>query len=115
MTLGAGADIGPLAVDERGGRAYVVVRGPTGRVGHVAVLDAATGTVRRAIPVGLDPRDVTVDGRGGRVVVVNAGGGGPGLAPRIAVGGLARAAAPVAPPRAGACAARAWARHRHHF
>jgi len=76
-----GMDIGPLVVDERSGRVYVIVRSPAGRAGHVAVLDAATDTVLRTIPVGLDPRDVAVDARVERVVVVNAGGGSPGLAP----------------------------------
>lgn len=90
-----------IAVDERTGRVFVAVGGPSRIVsytfpptnsgasgsgmvssgmtrmtiglGSVQMLDARSGIVLRAIPVGVNPEAVAVDARRGRVFVVNAG------------------------------------------
>jgi len=91
-----------IAVDERTGRVFVAVGGPSRIVsytfppantgtsgsgmmsgsgmtrmatglGTVQMLDARSGIVLRAVPVGVNPEAVAVDARRGRIFVVNAG------------------------------------------
>lgn len=62
-------------VDQGSGRVYMLqeaARDNTGAAtgtGRVLVVDGAAGTLVRAIPVGLLPTDIAVDGRSGRVFV----------------------------------------------
>lgn len=78
---------GTLAVDSGRGRVYGVAFGradANGRAtgaGVLRVLDARTGNVLRSVAVGVNPLAVAVDGRTGRVVVVDAGGAAAGSDP----------------------------------
>lgn len=62
-----------VAVDERGGRVFVVNSGSD----SVSVLDARTGRVLRTVAVGRDPAAVAVAARTGRVFVANLNGSFP--------------------------------------
>ncbi len=70
-----GYDSRVVAVDSRVGRVFVLDtgKGPGVDRGSVVVLDAATGQVRGRTRVGLEPADIAVDERRGRVVVSGAG------------------------------------------
>lgn len=75
--------VSELGMDEQHGRVYVASAGPTNSVGNplgngsVSILDARSGTVVRAITVGVFPGDVVADERTGRAFVVNQGGSTP--------------------------------------
>ncbi len=78
---------GTLAVDPVRGRVYGVAFGRAdahGRatgVGVLRVLDARTGAVLRSTTVGVNLLAVAVDGRAGRIIVVDAGGVTPDADP----------------------------------
>ncbi len=88
--VAVGQSPGPIAVDTRTGRVFVVNRGPLdsgyggsgnplgASAGSVSVLDATTGQVLRTQPVGRGPTLIAVDERLGRVFVVNRGPFDPG-------------------------------------
>jgi YVTN family beta-propeller protein/VCBS repeat-containing protein len=57
-----------VAVSPNGSRAYVTLNG---RSGSVSVIDTATNTVIRTIPVGEGPRGLTVSPNGSRAYVTN--------------------------------------------
>jgi DNA-binding beta-propeller fold protein YncE len=62
---------GPMAADERLGRVFALGSFDDS---YVSVLDARSGAVLRAIPVGPNARLITVDDRTGRVIVVGDAG-----------------------------------------
>ncbi len=76
-TVSVGENPRSVGVDERAGRVFVTVRGPLDAVGqprqrgHVVVLDATTGVLVAAVRVGKGPDALAVDGRTGKVFVVN--------------------------------------------
>jgi YVTN family beta-propeller protein len=83
-TVATGADPDGMAVDVRRARVFVadrdqnalsnssasVMSGPAAHSGYVAVLDARSGRVLSAIPVGADPDAVAVDQQSGAVFVI---------------------------------------------
>jgi len=89
-SITVGQSPGPIAVDTRTGRVFVVNRGPLdsgyggsgnplgSSAGSVSVLDATTGHVLRTQTVGRGPALIAVDERLGRVFVVNRGPFDPG-------------------------------------
>lgn len=81
--VASGQDRFPLALDERRGRLFVAVQGSVGRqgfygapkgYGKVAILDARTGSIVRAITVGMRPQAMIVSERTGRLFVATGGG-----------------------------------------
>lgn len=71
-TVPVGINPGPIAIDSRTGRAFVVNDGQYGGPdGSVSVLDTATGKVLHSVPVGVAPAAIAVDVSSGRVFVVN--------------------------------------------
>ncbi len=80
-TVGVGLHLSGLVFDRRRDRVLVTNAGPccangqyTGN-GSLVVLDGANGRVLRTIPLGRGPQQPLLDEAGGRVLVVNAGGG----------------------------------------
>ncbi len=79
-TAGPSGATGAVAVDPARGRVFVTQAAPVddngvaAGAGWVNVLDAGSGALLRRVSVGVNPAAVAVDGRTGRVVVVNAGG-----------------------------------------
>ncbi len=69
-----------IAIDNARGLVLVAADGPLDAQGYpvgpgvVDVLDASSGIVVRTIGVGVAPRAIAVDERGGRAIVVNSGG-----------------------------------------
>ncbi len=71
-TTPVGINPGPIAIDTRTGRAFVVNDGQYGGPdGSVSVLDTATGKVLRSTPVEVAPAAIAVDVSSSRVFVVN--------------------------------------------
>jgi DNA-binding beta-propeller fold protein YncE len=77
--LQLGPAAGDMFLDEQHGRLLVSVRGPLNDwgnpigPGHLAVLDAQTGTVLRTVEAGWNPTVIAVDDRTGRALVLEAG------------------------------------------
>jgi DNA-binding beta-propeller fold protein YncE len=69
-----GGSPGAVAVDERAGCVVVLTGGLPGTINYVSMLDARTGALLRRLPVGVAANGMAVDGRNGRVFVIN----GPG-------------------------------------
>jgi len=99
---------GTLAVDPARGRVYGIAFGrgdggdANGRAvgaGVLRVLDAHTGAVLRSTTVGVNPLAVAVDGRGGRVIVVDAGGAAPDSDPWVPLRRLLPHWLPLPAPR----------------
>ncbi len=70
-----------LEIDSVRGLALVTTDGPLDDEGRplgpgvVDLLDADSGAVVRAVPVGVAPHAIAVDERQGRAIIVNSGGG----------------------------------------
>lgn len=64
-----------VAVDERGGRAFVVTTGRYGSNAHLLALDTATGAVLRAVPVAAGATSLVVDRRLGHVLALDGSAG----------------------------------------
>jgi YVTN family beta-propeller protein len=75
-TVAVGALPVDVALDEAGGRVWVVNQ----ESNTVSVLDARSGTVLSTVAVGLAPSAIAVDGRNGFAFVLNGGGTSPGTA-----------------------------------
>ncbi len=72
LTAPVGINPGPITIDSRTRRAFVVNGGQYGDPnGSVSVLDTATGKVLRGTPVGVGPQAIAVNAHAGRVFVVN--------------------------------------------
>ncbi len=67
-----------VAVDERGGRVFVLTDGNAATHGAVSALDAASGSLLYTVPVGASPVALAIDRRTGRLLVANQGLPGPG-------------------------------------
>lgn len=74
-TINTGIAPAGLAVDERGGRIYVGIRGAD----HVAVIDAATDRILTTVPTLSDPRVVTLNPRTHELYVLDGASAMPGL------------------------------------
>jgi len=71
-TVPVGINPGPIAIDSRTGRAFVVDSGQYGGpAGSVSILDTATGKVLGSTPVEVAPAAIAVDVSSSRVFVVN--------------------------------------------
>jgi len=67
-----------VAVDERGGRVFVLTDGNAATHGVVSALDAVSGSLLYTVPVGASPVALAIDRRTGRLLVANQGLPGPG-------------------------------------